>query len=91
MEDVAFVRCLKKRARVAIAPVAVSTSARRLPENGVMITTLQNQVCLFAYLLGVSPERIARWRGRRNVADRQSDLPVSSSDSLAQACGPRDR
>ncbi len=81
MEDVAFVRRLKKLGRVQIAPVAVSTSARRWLDHGVILTTLHNQSCLIAYLLGVSPERIARWRGRSNHHDPKPDQSVSLSEA----------
>ncbi|MFQ5463233.1 MAG: TIGR04283 family arsenosugar biosynthesis glycosyltransferase [Phycisphaerae bacterium] len=81
MEDVAFIRLLKKLGRVEMAPVAVSTSARRWLENGVVLTTVHNQLCLFAYVVGVSPERIARWRGRGDVHDRKPNHSVNLSET----------
>ena len=61
MEDIAFVRRLRRKGRVAITPATAMTSARRWLTLGVWRTTLINQVALAAYYLGVSPSRIARW------------------------------
>jgi hypothetical protein len=55
---------LRKRGRVAIAPAAVKTSARRWRELGILKTTLINQAVLLAYFLGSNPQRLARWYGR---------------------------
>ncbi len=60
MEDLALVRRLKKIGRIEVAPVRVVTSARRWKRRGVWRTTLQNQLCLACYYLGVSPEQIHR-------------------------------
>lgn len=66
MEDFDLVRRLKMLGRVAIAPAAVITSGRRWEKLGVVRTTLVNQGVIAAYLLGISPRRIARWyRGDR--------------------------
>jgi hypothetical protein len=61
MEDVAMVRRLGKRGRVAIAPASVVTSARRWKTLGILKTTLINQAVIAAYWLGVAPSRLARW------------------------------
>lgn len=65
MEDYVLIRRLRRIGRIEIAPATVVTSARRWIKHGVWRTTLLNQVCIAAYRLGVSPERIARWRKRR--------------------------
>jgi rSAM/selenodomain-associated transferase 2 len=62
MEDFELVRRLRRLGRIAIAPAAVVTSARRWRRYGVWRTTALNQACVAAYLLGVSPDRIADWR-----------------------------
>lgn len=62
MEDFELMRRLRRRGRVVIAPTAVVTSARRWRANGLLRNTLINQAVIAAYLLGVPPERIARWR-----------------------------
>lgn len=61
MEDFEFVRRLAGLGRVVIAPLAVSTSARRWHQVGPWKTTLINQTLVTGYLLGVSCERLARW------------------------------
>lgn len=61
LEDLAFVLRLRARGRVAIAPARVSTSARRWLSDGVWRTTLRNQGAVWAWRVGVSPERIAAW------------------------------
>lgn len=65
MEDFALMKRLKKLGLVAIAPVAVITSARRWLRMGVWKTTLINQVVLLAYLFGRDPGWLANWYGRR--------------------------
>lgn len=61
MEDFEFVRCLQAHGKIAIAPAAVVTSGRRWQRLGILRTTLLNQMVVIAYLLGVSPDRLARW------------------------------
>jgi len=62
MEDYALVRRLQRQGRIAIADADAVTSARRWSRMGLWRTTWANQLCLLAYWLDVSPERIARWR-----------------------------
>jgi len=61
MEDFVLMQRLKREGRVAIAPVAVQTSARRWLKLGILKTTLINQAVLLAYFFGCDPERLARW------------------------------
>lgn len=63
MEDFELVRRLRRRGRVVVLQQAVKTSARRWLERGVARTTALNQACMLGHLLGVSPDRLARWRG----------------------------
>ncbi len=63
MEDFAIIRRLRRLGRISIAPTHVTTSPRRWLACGVWRTTLLNQVCVTAWLAGVSGHRIARWRG----------------------------
>ncbi len=58
MEDFEFVQRLKRRGKIAIAPVAVLTSGRRWQKLGVFKTTLINQLVIFGYYLGISPARL---------------------------------
>ena len=62
MEDFELMRRLRKLGRIELAPVAVRTSARRWRQLGVLRATWSNQLCLLAYLIGISPCRIAAWR-----------------------------
>ncbi|MBI4776552.1 MAG: TIGR04283 family arsenosugar biosynthesis glycosyltransferase [Deltaproteobacteria bacterium] len=64
MEDFALMKRLSKLGRVALAPVAVSTSGRRWVRMGVWRTTWINQMMVAAYVLGVPPERIQHWYRR---------------------------
>jgi hypothetical protein len=61
MEDVAFIRKLRRSGKIALTPAAVVTSARRWEKVGVWRNTLYNQLFLTAYGLGVKPETLARW------------------------------
>ena len=60
MEDFVFMRRVKKKGRVVIAPVAVTTSSRRWKELGILKATLINQIVLLAYFLGSDHKRLAR-------------------------------
>jgi rSAM/selenodomain-associated transferase 2 len=61
MEDFEFMRRLRREGRIGIAPVSVVTSARRYKEHGIWRTTWINQVMIIAYLMGISPGRLALW------------------------------
>jgi rSAM/selenodomain-associated transferase 2 len=61
MEDVDFLRRLRSAGRVAHLPVAVTTSARRFVDRGIVRQQLLNVALVAAYELGAAPERLARW------------------------------
>jgi len=62
MEDVALMRQIKKRGgKITIIPYPVITSSRRWEKEGVLYVTLRNWLLLSAYLLGRSPEKLARY------------------------------
>lgn len=61
MEDYELWRRLKQLGGTVILPVRAVTSARRWVEYGTWRTTLVNQAVTWMYVLGVSPERLARW------------------------------
>ncbi len=69
MEDFVLMQRLKKKGRVAIAPVAVQTSARRWLKLGILKTTLINQAVLLAYFLGSDHQRLARWYRKATLRD----------------------
>lgn len=64
MEDYELARRMKRAGRVAILPLAVSTSGRRFLAKGVMRTSVINWAIIVAYHCGVSPEKLARWYRR---------------------------
>ncbi len=61
MEDFVLMQQLKKRGRIAIAPAAVLTSARRWETRGIWQTTVMNQLMILGFYLGVKPETLRRW------------------------------
>lgn len=64
MEDYELIRRLRKRGRIALLEPPVTTSSRRWREVGPLRNTLLNVFVTWAYVLGVSPERLRGWYGR---------------------------
>ena len=60
MEDVDLVKRLKKRGRMVLLNVHISTSSRKWDKSGFLRTTLRNWIFLILYYVGVSPERLYR-------------------------------
>ncbi len=60
LEDVHFFRRLRGRVKIRVFPGEAVTSARRYRENGVIRQQWRNGLILFRYLLGTSPEDLAR-------------------------------
>lgn len=60
MEDVAFVRRLRRAGRLAFLPTRAFTSARRWEQHGIVSTTLRNWWAIGLYAAGRAPERLAR-------------------------------
>jgi chloramphenicol 3-O-phosphotransferase len=65
MEDVEFVRRLKRQGRVVHLTQGMVTSARRRECRGWLRQSLSNLGALALYFMGVSPERLARRYDRR--------------------------
>lgn len=65
MEDVDFVRRLKRQGRVVHLSEGMVTSARRWERRGWLRQSLSNLGTLALYFAGVSPERLARRYDRR--------------------------
>lgn len=61
MEDVAFVRALRRHARLTRLSAPIVVSARRWTAEGPLRAFLRNTLLLGAYLAGVSPHRLVRW------------------------------
>ena len=65
MEDFELMRQLQRRGKIAIVSTPAITSARRWLRLGVWKTTFINQSIVIAYLMGVSPARLAAWYRRK--------------------------
>jgi rSAM/selenodomain-associated transferase 2 len=61
MEDVEFVRRLVRAGRVVELPLPLRTSARRWRRDGWFRRSTRNLILVGLYVLGVNPERLARW------------------------------
>jgi rSAM/selenodomain-associated transferase 2 len=60
MEDIAFCKTMKRRARPACLRARVTTSGRRWERDGVLRTVLLMWRLRLAYFLGASPDELAR-------------------------------
>lgn len=60
LEDVWLVHRLRRHGRLALLPQAVHTSGRRWRHNGLVYTTVRNNVLLALYWCGVSPATLQR-------------------------------
>jgi rSAM/selenodomain-associated transferase 2 len=60
MEDVLLVRRLARRGRLRPLPIPITVSARRWERDGVLRRTLHNWAILGRWLLGASPESLAK-------------------------------
>jgi rSAM/selenodomain-associated transferase 2/rSAM/selenodomain-associated transferase 1 len=61
MEDYELWKRLGKVGKRSIIPLPAITSARKWQQHGVWRTTVVNQAVMWLYLMGVSPERLAKW------------------------------
>jgi rSAM/selenodomain-associated transferase 2 len=67
MEDVDLMRRIKKdRKKIVILHDKVITSARRWESDGVLYTTMRNQVLVRLFYLGISPHKLAKYYWRRS-------------------------
>ncbi len=63
MEDVDLMRRVKKAGgRICLIDERVKTSARRWRKEGIIACTLRNWTIMTLYVLGASPEKLAKWR-----------------------------
>lgn len=79
MEDYELIRKLRKLGRIYTCQGAVNTSARRWLTQGICRTTLLHQLMVIGYRLGVSPNRIIKWRDTRRP-DFQQKTPTNYQD-----------
>ena len=63
LEDVQLVRAMRRQGTVALVPHAVQTSGRRWQHEGLVSTTVRNNVLMALYFCGVSPATLKRWYG----------------------------
>jgi rSAM/selenodomain-associated transferase 2 len=61
LEDLDFVRRLRRCGPVVILPGPVTTSARRFREHGLVRTVARNYLIWLLYFAGVDPRRLARF------------------------------
>jgi rSAM/selenodomain-associated transferase 2 len=61
MEDIVLLSRLKKMGRIVIAQTSAVTSARRWQQQGLLKTTIVNQLMLAGWAAGIAPDRLARW------------------------------
>lgn len=65
MEDVELMQRIKKRGdKICILSDRVFTSPRRWEKEGIIYCTLRNWVIIILYLIGISPDKLARYYGR---------------------------
>jgi rSAM/selenodomain-associated transferase 2 len=65
LEDVKLVQALRRKGPLTVVPQAVQTSGRRWQRDGVLYTTVRNNILMTLYFCGVSPGTLKRWYGAR--------------------------
>ena len=60
LEDLRFIRCLRRHGQLTIVPQVVTTSGRRFVQRGIFRTLGTNWLIWTLYGLGVSPHRLSR-------------------------------
>ncbi len=61
LEDVKLVRAIRRHGRLVLLPESVQTSGRRWLNEGVVYTTVRNNVIVGLFFCGVSPGTLKRW------------------------------
>jgi len=75
MEDVDFLRRLRRAGRVTLLQQPITTSARRFVASGILRQQLINIVLVTSYLLGARPAKLKRWyEGKRGRGSSGTDL-----------------
>ncbi len=65
MEDVDFLKRLRRIGRVTLLDQPITTSARRFQERGIIHQQLMNIILVVFYLLGAKPENLKKWYERK--------------------------
>ena len=81
MEDYEFVRRLRVRGKISIAPAVAHTSGRRWRELGALRTTLVNQAIILGYRFGVPPARLAMWYRTRRLRQNGAGEGIAASSA----------
>jgi len=79
MEDVEAVRRLRRTGGLKRIDAPLVTSARRYREEGPAFTLIRNSTLISLYVLGVSPDRLARWYGSRGWSGNRQPAPDPST------------
>jgi rSAM/selenodomain-associated transferase 2 len=61
LEDVEFIRRLRRYGEISLLSLPIGISSRRWEREGFFYVTIRNWLVTLAYLRGVSPERLVRW------------------------------
>jgi rSAM/selenodomain-associated transferase 2 len=61
LEDVKLVRAMRRHGRLVLVPEPVQTSGRRWLHEGVLYTTVKNNVIVGLFFCGVAPATLKRW------------------------------
>ncbi len=61
LEDVKLVRAIRRYGRLELVPTPVQTSGRRWLNEGVVYTTVRNNVIMGLFFCGVAPATLKRW------------------------------
>ncbi|NOR14766.1 MAG: DUF2064 domain-containing protein [Candidatus Aminicenantes bacterium] len=72
MEDVEFIRRLRRLGRLVYIKTPVKTSARRFLRYGQLRATLRNKLTFLGFRFGVSPERLAKFYYKGSSQDENS-------------------
>lgn len=75
MEDVEFIRRLRRAVPVVELPLRLGTSARRWHRDGWARRSARNMLLLGMYFAGTPPVRLASWYGRGRNGRARSDHP----------------
>jgi hypothetical protein len=73
MEDVEFIRRLRKIGKIAFIPVPVITSSRRYTKTGALRAILKNKLVLFGYYLKVPPSFLAQFYYKKKKKKKKKD------------------
>jgi hypothetical protein len=61
LEDVKLVQMLRRHGKLALLSQSVYTSGRRWLHDGVLYTTVRNNMLMAGYFCGISPVTLKRW------------------------------